>query len=127
MTAAQFNAAVKQLRTRQPTKRSKYGNCRVDGYDSLKEKRRGLALMVQERAGRIYDLQRQVRFELVPPMLDKNGKIQEHGVSYIADFVYHLADTGKLIVEDVKGMKTEVYKIKRKLMRHIYGIIIKET
>lgn len=48
-------------------------------------------------------------------------------VRYIADFVYLDAATGKIVVEDVKGVKTEVYKLKRKLMLFFHGIRIKEV
>jgi hypothetical protein len=49
----------------------------------------------------------------------------EREVCYIADFVYQ--EDGKLVVEDVKGHRTEVYKLKKKLMLWVHGIRIKET
>ena len=93
-----------------------------------------------ERAGQIHGLRRQVRFELLPPQYEtierystKTGKrltdgqkLAERGVYYIADFVYTLPD-GSQTVEDVKGMKTPEYIIKRKLMRQVHGIKILET
>lgn len=42
-----------------------------------------------------------------------------------ADFVY--LEHGKEIVEDTKGMRTQVYVMKRKLMKALYGITILET
>lgn len=123
---------------------AKYKNEKVtvDGetFDSRKEFYRFLELRLMERAGKITDLRRQVRYELVPPQYDpveryseKTGlrlrdgkKIAERGVYYIADFVYSLPD-GSTVVEDVKGMKTTEYVIKRKLMRHVHGIKILET
>nr|DAL18325.1 MAG TPA_asm: Endonuclease [Caudoviricetes sp.] len=45
--------------------------------------------------------------------------------TYLADFVYEKGS--QTIVEDVKGMKTDVYKIKRKLMLYFHGIKIKEV
>lgn len=45
--------------------------------------------------------------------------------TYLADFVYEKGS--QTIVEDVKGMKTDVYKIKRKLMLYFHGIRIKEV
>jgi hypothetical protein len=44
---------------------------------------------------------------------------------YRADFVY--VESGKRIVEDTKGMRTDVYKLKKKMMLAILGIDIKET
>jgi len=49
----------------------------------------------------------------------------ERKVSYVADFVY--ARGNELVVEDVKGVRTQEYIIKRKLMLHIHGIRIKEV
>ena len=50
----------------------------------------------------------------------------EKECAYIADFVYHDARTGELVVEDTKGMKTKEYIIKRKLMLWVYKIKISE-
>ena len=102
---------------------SKYGNRQVTLYgmtfDSRKEGERYLFLRSEQLAGRISDLRCQVPFELIP----KQGK--ERPVTYVADFVY-IRD-GKQVVEDTKGFKTDVYKIKRKLMLYIHGIEIQET
>lgn len=114
--------------------------CDGETFDSQKEYRRWQALRLLERAGQIQGLRRQVRFELLPPQYEtierystKTGKrltdgkkLTERGVYYIADFVYSLPD-GSQVVEDVKGMKTQEYIIKRKLMRYIHGIKIRET
>jgi hypothetical protein len=54
----------------------------------------------------------------------KLGKVIEKECAYYADFVYY--KDGELIVEDVKGVKTEAYKIKKKLMLERYGIRITE-
>ena len=67
-----------------------------------------------ESANIISNLSRQVPFELVPKQ--KN----ERAVKYIADFMYVETATGKIIVEDVKGFKTDVYKLKRKLFKYRY-------
>ena len=102
---------------------SKYGNRQVTLYgmtfDSRKEGERYLFLRSEQLAGRISDLRCQVPFELIP----KQGK--ERPVTYVADFVY-IRD-GKQVVEDTKGFRTDVYKIKRKLMLYIHGIEIQET
>ena len=103
---------------------SKYGNRKIkapDGqaFDSVKEYHRWGCLRLMERAGKISDLKRQVRFELIPK---QNG---ERACTYMADFTY--MEDGKLVVEDCKGFRTDAYKMKRKLMLWVHGIRIKET
>lgn len=89
-------------------------------FDSKREARRFLQLKSLEKAGQIFDLQCQVKFELIPK---QDG---ERACNYIADFVYKDAD-GRVFVEDVKGTKTDVYKIKKKLMLYFHNIRIMET
>lgn len=115
----------------------------VDGivFDSKKEAKRYQQLKLMEKAGVICNLKRQVKYELIPAQYN-NGKLVERAVSYISDFEYDelvkarqrtvmLYDdasiVGKHIVEDVKGVQTDVYKIKRKLMLYKYGIRIREV
>lgn len=100
----------------------------VDGitFDSQKEAMRYAELRLLEKAGEIYDLQRQVPFVIIPKMVDANGKkIPE--TKYIADFTY--IEKGKLTrtVEDVKGVKTPEYRLKKKLMLYRNGITITEV
>lgn len=109
--------------------RSKYRarKTTVDGitFDSRKEADRYLVLRDLEEDGSIEDLRRQVRYELVPAF-DVDGK-HYRPVFYVADFVYVDKETGKEIVEDVKGARTDVYKLKSKLFARRYGVSIKET
>lgn len=109
---------------------SKYRNRKVttpDGtFDSVKEYSRWQELKLLQRAGEIYDLQRQVPFVLIPTQRDDRGKVIERDVKYIADFTYRNKEY-KLIVEDTKGMKTKEYIIKRKLMLYRNGIRIQEV
>ena len=99
----------------------------VDGitFDSKREAKRYSELKLLERSGAISDLRRQVKYELIPSF-DVDGK-HYRPTSYVADFVYIDAETGKEIVEDVKGMRTDVYRIKAKLFAHRYGVSIRET
>ena len=90
-------------------------------YDSKKEARRHRELLLLERAGKITNLERQVKFELIPK---QDG---ESACTYVADFVYKNVDTGERVVEDTKGFKTEVYRIKKKLMLWVHKIRIIET
>ena len=106
---------------------SKYKNKKVEykgmKFDSKKEYLRYLVLEDMQRKGEISGLQMQVPFVLVPSF-QLNG-IKYKGMKYVADFVYK--KDGKLVVEDIKGMKTDVYKIKRKLMAYMHKIEIKEV
>lgn len=105
---------------------NKYGARKIkspDGqvFDSVKEFHRYGVLRLLERAGKIKDLKRQVRFELIPK---QDG---ERACTYVADFVYFDNSLGGKVVEDVKGYKTEVYRLKKKLLMWIHGIRIKEV
>ena len=107
-------------------KAPKYRNVKivVDGitFDSAKEARRYSELKLLERAGQITGLEIQPSFRLVV----NNCLI----CTYKADFRYAM-DTphvrGLVVVEDVKGMKTPVYRLKKKLMLAIHGVEILET
>lgn len=125
-------------------RRRKYGNTKiiVDGiqFDSKREAARYQELKLLERAGVISFLQRQTKFQLIPDQhapsnavytkgprkgQRKPGKLLEHECSYIADFCY--IQNGETVVEDAKGYRTEVYRIKKKLMLERYGIQIREV
>ena len=103
---------------------SKYGNRKVNGFDSKKEANRYAELALMQRAGMIRNLQRQVKYELIPSQY-KDGKCIYRSCSYIADFVYE--QNGQTVVEDTKGFKTPEYIIKKKLMFQVHGIVIRET
>lgn len=128
MTIHLNNQELKKLGIKAPASESKYKSQKIrhDGrtYDSIKEFHRHLELLMLQKSGEISELREQVPFELIPKQYDANGKVYEHACKYIADFVY--IQNGETVVEDTKGLKTEVYKIKRKLMLFRYGIRIKE-
>ena len=112
-------------------KKSKYGakKCVIGGirFDSKKEASRWQVLCGMQDLGAISDLKRQVRFELIPKQIDPvTGRVLERACTYVADFTYYDAD-GNFVVEDSKGMKTDSYKIKKKLMLREHGVIIRET
>jgi len=118
---------------------NKYRNKKVTRngitYDSQKEANRHAVLKLMERAGKIRELRRQVKFVLIPAQYEpdeisaqgrkKRGKLIERECSYIADFVYE--ENGKTVVEDTKGFRTADYILKRKMMLYFHGIRIKET
>lgn len=128
------------LTIRRYLKRAKYRNRKItlgeDTYDSMKEYRRYLDLLAMQQAGEIYDLRRQVKYELIPAQREPDtigkrggvhkGKLLEKEVSYYADFVYRITGTDEEIVEDTKGVRTTDYILKRKMMLYFHGIKIKE-
>lgn len=92
-------------------------------FMSKKEGNRYLQLKKLQEEGIISDLKMQVPYILIEPFV-LNGK-KYRKMEYVADFVY-MRD-GEKIVEDTKGYRTEVYKIKKKLMAYLYHIQIKES
>jgi hypothetical protein len=97
----------------------------IDGikFDSKKEAKRYIALRELEKQGNIGKLILQPRF-LLQEGFRKNGKAYRK-IEYVADFMYE--QDGKLIIEDVKGIKTDVYKLKQKLFEKKYqDLTIKE-
>lgn len=99
---------------------SKYKNKKVQidmyVFDSIAESRRYKELALLEKAGEIENLQLQPKF-LLQESFKKNGKTYRK-IEYIADFMYE--EKGKVIIEDVKGMETKEFKIKRKLFEYKY-------
>ncbi len=91
-------------------------------FSSKKEAKRYVELLIQQQAGEITDLELQPRFPLTV-----NGVLIGN---YVADFRYkrlwefHEYD---VIIEDVKGFKTDVYLLKKKIMEALYGVRILET
>ncbi len=93
----------------------------VDGitFDSLKEARRYKELRFLADVGVIKDLKLQEKFLLQDKY--KNGAgINVRKIEYIADFVYWDNKKDKLIIEDVKGYKTSMYRLKKKLFEKLY-------
>ena len=99
---------------------SKYNNkkTQIDMYvfDSVAEAKRYKELKLLERAGEISNLELQPRF-ILQDSFKKNGRTYRK-IEYVADFKY--IEKGKIIVEDVKGIQTDVFKIKHKLFEKIY-------
>ena len=93
-------------------RRGKYNARRVGQFDSMAEEKRYHQLILLERAGEISNLQVHPVFEIFQAFTDDTGA-KHRGIRYEADFQY--TEAGRVIVEDVKGVETEVFKIKRKL------------
>lgn len=102
----------------------------IDGvrFASQKEARRYQELKILERAGKIQDLRLQPEYPLHVVKIYRNGWPIEIATvaKYIGDFEYTDCQTGEIITEDVKGMRTSVYALKRKLVAAIHGITIAE-
>ena len=103
--------------------RSKYGNKRTNGYASKREANRAQELRLLQAAGDISQLREQIEYILIPK---QDG---ERACKYIADFEYIECTTAgyQKVVEDAKGSRDPVYRIKRKLMLHVHGIRIREV
>jgi len=102
-------------------RKRKYGNIKAEAdgmiFASRRERGRWMDLRLEEKAGAIKDLKRQVVYPLAV-----NGITV---CDYIADFVYERS--GALVVEDAKGYQTNVYRIKKKLMLAVHGVEVVES
>lgn len=114
-------------------------------FDSKHEFIRWCELRIMERAGKITNLRRQVKYELIPTQREKStevykagpqkglpkpGAVIEKPCSYVADFTY-IDEDGNFVAEDVKGYKKgaayDLFSIKRKLLLLVHGIRLKEV
>lgn len=107
---------------------SKYYNKPVDydghHFDSKAERDRYIELKLMENMGVIQGLEMQKKYVLQEKGKYPSGKRYAE-ISYVADFVYQYE--GKTVVEDVKGYKTDIYRMKKKLMAGVYGIEVQEV
>ena len=103
---------------------SKFGNkftsCGQHEHRSKKEAKRCGELQIMEQTGEIRDLTQQPRFPIRIPE-------EELICTYVADFSYFKRGQQMRTVEDCKGMRTPLYKLKKKLAEALYRITIKET
>ena len=108
-----------------PEKKSKYSSAKtdVDGirFDSKKEAEFYAELKLREKAGEITHLRLQPRY-LLQEAFKHEGK-QYREMEYVADFEY--IENGETVVVDVKGFRTAVYMLKRKLFLYRYGDKVK--
>ena len=110
---------------------SKYGNrkCKINGhcFDSVAERDRYLLLDALRKFGDISELELQPKFMLQEGFTQHN--IKHRPITYIADFKYIDTATNQTIVEDVKGVATKEYLIKKKLFLNLHGknIVFREV
>ena len=120
-----------------PTKQTKYHNEKatrrmpngeVRTFDSQREAGRYDELALLLKAGNIRDLRLQQTFTLQESYVTADGDVVR-GIVYKADFVYweNYGSGWTRVVEDAKGVRTEGYKIKKKLMEEKFGIKIREV
>lgn len=106
-------------------KKSKYSSAKtdIDGirFDSKKEAEFYAELKLREKVGEISHLRLQPRY-LLQDAFKYDGK-QYREIEYVADFEY--IENGETVVVDVKGFKTAVYMIKKKLFLYKYGDRVK--
>lgn len=123
---------------------NKYGNRRkvttdlVPGrsFDSQREANAAAALVLRERAGEVRDIRYQVPFDLAVNgvkvcryiadfVFKEPGPTVVRAPSYSIDF-FDVVPGWRTVVADAKGFRTDVYRIKAKLMKACLGIDIKE-
>ena len=106
-------------------KASKYHNRKTTyqgvRFDSQKEAKRYQELQWMQQAGLIQDLELQPRYDLI---------VNGHKLGfYRGDFRYKDVATDSVILEDVKSpaTRTAVYRLKKKLVKALYGVEIIEV
>jgi len=107
---------------------SKYHSKKViiDGhkFDSKKEAQYYLYLKSELKKGAIYNLELQKEF-ILQESFKLNNKTRRK-ITYKADFTYKTTKDDRIHVIDVKGFKTEIYRLKKKLFEKRYGIEVEE-
>ena len=102
---------------------NKYNNHKtiVDGikFDSIREAERYQELKLLEEAGKISHLELQPVVVLQDKFVYRGKVIR--AITYRADFAYFDHAVNKGVIEDVKGMETDVFKIKKKMFLKKYG------
>ena len=119
ISAAQYQATLGK-----PQKKAKYGNVKVSfeghTFDSKKELARYKFLKARQERGEISNLELQPAFKLKcgerPILLKSKGFPNGRQAKYVADFAYWCPVEEKRVIEDVKGFKTDVYRLKKSIV-----------
>lgn len=110
-------------------KQNKYKNTKVEykgiKFDSIKEMKHYQLLEYLQRIGEIKELKLQVPYELIPKYKINNKTVRK--TTYIADFTYITTKDDKLHIVDTKGFKTDVYRLKKKMVEYKYGVEVEEV
>lgn len=95
-------------------------------FQSKKEAKRYTELKLLEKVHIISELELQKKFELQPKYTNNNGE-NIRAINYVCDFFYFDNEKQQYIVEDTKGFRTDVYKLKKKIFEYQYpNLTIKE-
>lgn len=109
--------------------KSKYHNKKVEfrgfTFDSVKERDYYIYLLDREKRGEVRHINRQYKFEIIPSFTTPAGE-KIKAITYLADFYFFDIVSNSWRVIDVKGYKTDVYKLKKKLLAY-KGIYIEEV
>ena len=91
----------------------------IDGieFDSLNESRYYIHVLEEVKAGNIKSFELQKAYEIVPAHIRRGKKIRK--MEYLADFVCQMTDGTEKVI-DVKGVETDVFKMKKKLVEYLY-------
>lgn len=110
-------------------KTSKYRNVKIviDGehFDSKREANYWAQLKMREKAGEIQGLARQIAFPLYTSEIETGYFALVQVAEYIADFVYYTGSDQHVV--DAKGVRTQIYKLKKKWLELQSGIVIEEV
>ena len=110
-------------------KKNKYNNTKVEykgiKFDSIKEMKHYQLLEYLQKIGEIKELKLQVPYELIPKYKINNKTVRK--TTYIADFTYITTKDDKLHIVDTKGFKTDVYRLKKKMVEYKYGVEVEEV
>ena len=112
-------------------RKSKFKNIRVevDGirFDSKKEAKRYSELKLLEKAGEIGNLELQPSFKLScgdrPILIKSPGYPNGRQATYRADFAYWCPKREKRVIEDAKGYRTDVFKLKRAIVEAMHPAV----
>jgi hypothetical protein len=102
-----------------PQRKNKYGNKKIEGFDSIAERDVAMKLRALAARGMIREYEEQKRIVIV------EGDGHERAITYIADF-YYVDDDGPHVL-DKKGFRTQVYRLKRRLLILLHKIKIEEV
>lgn len=125
LTEEQYKAFLgKSIDYKQAKYKNKKVSCNGIKFDSKKERNYYLKLITMQDLGLIRDLELQKEYVLQDKFV-LNGKTRRK-ITYKADFSYVSTEDDKLHVVDVKGFKTDVYKLKKKMFEYRYQTELEE-
>lgn len=119
MSSREYREFMEGLSRRGAKYHSKKEVCDGITFDSKSEGERYRQLKILENAGEIAGLKLQPSYLLQEGFQGNNGK-NYRPIYYRGDFQYLEKSTGQIVIEDVKGVETQVFKLKEKMFRKRY-------